>query len=56
MLQLVFAIGLGWLPSSGRAPEGSGLALRLQHLAMPAAVLAFVHGAAWSRYLRDLAD
>ena len=26
MLQLVFAIGLGWLPSSGRAPEGSGLA------------------------------
>ena len=26
--------------------------MRLQHLAMPAAVLAFVHGAAWSRYLR----
>ncbi len=52
MLQLVFAIGLGWLPSSGRAPEGSGLGLRLQHLVMPAAVLAFVHGAAWSRYLR----
>ena len=52
MLQLVFAIGLGWLPSSGRAPEGSSLGLRLQHLVMPAAVLAFVHGAAWSRYLR----
>jgi peptide/nickel transport system permease protein len=52
MLQLVFAIGLGWLPSSGRGPDDSGLLLRLQHLAMPAAVLALVHGAAWSRYLR----
>jgi len=51
MLQLVFAIGLGWLPSSGRGPDGDVVA-RLQHLAMPAAVLAFVHGAAWSRYLR----
>jgi peptide/nickel transport system permease protein len=51
MLQLVFAIGLGWLPSSGRGPDGDLLA-RLQHLAMPAAVLAFAHGAAWSRYLR----
>jgi peptide/nickel transport system permease protein len=51
MLQLIFAIGLGWLPSSGRGPDGDLLA-RLQHLAMPAAVLAFVHGAAWSRYLR----
>jgi peptide/nickel transport system permease protein len=50
MLQLVFAIGLGWLPSSGRG-EGD-LLVRLQHLAMPAAVLAVVHGAAWSRYLR----
>ena len=39
MLQLVFAIGLGWLPSSGRAPEGSGLA-RMQYLVLPAAVLA----------------
>ncbi len=51
MLQLVFAIGLGWLPSSGRGPDGD-LVARLQHLAMPAAVLAFVHGAAWTRYLR----
>ena len=50
MLQLVFAIGLGWLPSSGRG-EGD-LLVRLQHLALPAAVLAVVHGAAWSRYLR----
>jgi peptide/nickel transport system permease protein len=51
MLQLVFAIGLGWLPSSGRGPDGDVLA-RLQHLVMPASVLAFVHAAAWSRYLR----
>jgi peptide/nickel transport system permease protein len=50
MLQIVFAIGLGWLPSSGRGPDGD-LVARLQHLAMPAAVLALVHGAAWSRYL-----
>lgn len=51
MLQLVFAIGLGWLPSSGRGPDGE-LLVRLQHLVMPASVLAFVHAAAWSRYLR----
>jgi peptide/nickel transport system permease protein len=51
MLQLTFAIGLGWLPSSGRAADGEGLS-RLQFLVMPAAVLAFAHAAAWSRYLR----
>ena len=51
MLQLTFAIGLGWLPSSGRGADSEGLG-RLQYLAMPAAVLAFAHAAAWSRYLR----
>jgi peptide/nickel transport system permease protein len=51
LLQLVFAIGLGWLPSSGRGPDGE-LAERLRHLVLPASVLAFVHAAAWSRYLR----
>ena len=51
MLQLTFAIGLGWLPSAGRATDG-GLGARLSFLAMPAAVLAFVHAAAWMRYLR----
>lgn len=51
LLQLVFAIGLGWLPSSGRGPDGD-VVERLRHLLLPAAVLAFVHGAAWSRYLR----
>ena len=51
MLQLTFAIALGWLPSSGRGADDAGFA-RLQYLAMPAAVLAFGHAAAWSRYLR----
>ncbi len=51
LLQLVFAISLGWLPSSGRGPDGD-VAERLRHLVLPASVLAFVHAAAWSRYLR----
>ncbi len=51
MLQLTFTIALGWLPSSGRGADSTGIA-RLQYLIMPAAVLAFAHAAAWSRYLR----
>lgn len=51
MLQLLFAIGLGWLPSSGRAADGP-LLTRLSFLVLPASVLAFVHAAAWMRYLR----
>jgi peptide/nickel transport system permease protein len=53
VLQLVFALGLGWLPSSGRTtPGGGGVADRVAHLALPAVMLAAVHAAAWSRYLR----
>jgi peptide/nickel transport system permease protein len=63
ILQIVFAVGLGWLPSSGRTtpgwssgPGGSGwpgaLLDHAQHLVMPATVLAVVQAAAWSRYLR----
>ena len=53
VLQLVFAIALGWLPSSGRQSFGAtGLGDRLAHLALPAVVLALVQGAAWTRYLR----
>jgi peptide/nickel transport system permease protein len=61
LLQIVFAIGLGWLPSSGRttpgwpgAVDGFGGTLidHLQHLLLPATVLAVVQAAAWSRYLR----
>lgn len=53
VLQLVFALGLGWLPSSGRTSPGDGTALdRVSHLVLPATMLAAVHAAAWSRYLR----
>jgi peptide/nickel transport system permease protein len=53
LLQLFFAIKLGWLPSSGRQSFGAtGLGDRLAHLVLPALVLAAVQGAAWTRYLR----
>ena len=53
VLQLVFAHALGWFPSSGRASFGAtGWSDRLAHLVLPATVLAAVHAAAWSRYLR----
>jgi peptide/nickel transport system permease protein len=54
LLQLVFAVWLGWLPSSGRTSLlSSGIADRLAHLALPATVLAVLHAAAWTRYLRS---
>jgi peptide/nickel transport system permease protein len=53
ILQLTIATGLGWLPSSGRSSVfDSGVLDRLRHLVLPAIVLAAVHAAAWSRYLR----
>jgi peptide/nickel transport system permease protein len=53
VLQLVFATWLGWLPSSGRTTPGDGrVADRIAHVVLPAAMLGFVHAAAWSRYLR----
>ena len=53
LLQLLFAIELGWLPSSGRQSFGvTALGDRLAHLLLPALVLAAVQGAAWTRYLR----
>jgi peptide/nickel transport system permease protein len=53
LLQLLFAIMLGWLPSSGRQSFGeTGVGDRLVHLVLPALVLALVQGAAWTRYLR----
>jgi peptide/nickel transport system permease protein len=53
VLQLVFAIALGWLPSSGRASFGADrLGDRAAHLVLPAIVLAIAQATAWSRYLR----
>jgi len=54
MLQLGFGLHLRWLPMSGRQSFGGGDALdHLLHLIMPACVLAVVHVAVWSRYLRS---
>ena len=54
VLQLVFAVALGWLPSSGRASLfGGGMLDALRHLVLPASMLAAVHAAAWSRFLRS---
>src|SRR5262249_37448815 len=53
LLQIVFALALGWLPSSGRTTPGiGGVGDHLQHLVMPATVLTFVQAASWARYLR----
>ncbi len=53
VLQLVFAVALGWLPSGGRTTVGGGtIGDQLRHLVLPASVLAVTLGAAWSRYLR----
>ena len=53
ILQIVFAVGLGWLPSAGRSTfGGGGLTDRVQHLVLPVAVLSSVLAAGWSRYLR----
>jgi peptide/nickel transport system permease protein len=54
VLQLSIAIGLGWLPSSGRSSVfDNGFVDRIRHLVLPAVVLAAVHAAGWSRYLRS---
>lgn len=54
ILQLVFAVWLGWLPSSGRvsilSPSGID---RIRHIVLPATVLATLHAAVWTRYLRS---
>ncbi len=53
LLQIVFAIRLGWLPSSGRTTPGGGdFADHKRHLLLPATVLAVLQAASWVRYLR----
>jgi peptide/nickel transport system permease protein len=55
MLQLLFSVKLGWLPSSGMETIGAAFNLvdRLRYLAMPALVLALLSIAGWSRYMRS---
>lgn len=54
ILQLVFAVRLGWLPVAGTGTVGaSSLADHLRHLILPALVLAFRNIAGWSRYFRS---
>ncbi|WP_219213987.1 ABC transporter permease [Variovorax boronicumulans] len=49
----LFSVKLGWLPAGGRETPGDGsLTDVLSHLLMPALVLAMVHVAIWSRYMR----
>ncbi len=53
VLQLVFSVWLGWLPSGGLRTIGVEAASdRLAHIVMPATVLALATTASWSRYIR----
>jgi len=53
ILQLVFAVRLGWLPVAGTQTVGdTSFGDRLLHLVLPAVVLSFRYIAGWSRYLR----
>lgn len=60
LLILLFSVGfhawgLPWLPSSGATSPlgGGGLLDRVEHLAMPATVLAFFYLSNWSRFVRS---
>jgi peptide/nickel transport system permease protein len=54
MLQLLFAVQLGWLPSSGMySANGGDLPDLLKHLALPAFTIAIGSIAGWSRYIRS---
>ena len=53
MLQILFAVKLGWLPSAGKQdPQGGGFLDLLQHLILPAFTIAIGSIAGWSRYVR----
>jgi peptide/nickel transport system permease protein len=54
MLQLLFAVYLGWLPSAGmHSPQGGGVGDLLRHLLLPAFTIAIGSIAGWSRYVRS---
>src|SRR5215211_1390445 len=54
MLQMLFAVKLGWLPSAGKsdAVNGGGFVDTVQHMLMPAFTIAIGSIAGWSRYVR----
>jgi peptide/nickel transport system permease protein len=50
----VFTLQLGWLPAGNMYTIGDGSVLNyLHHLILPSVVLALVHIAIWSRYMRS---
>jgi peptide/nickel transport system permease protein len=54
MLQILFAVKLGWLPSANmHSPTGSGAIDLIRHMILPAITLAIGGVGSWSRYLRS---
>ena len=54
ILQLIFCVKLGWLPTSGRVTVGDASIIdQIEHLILPATVLSFLYIAGWSRYMRS---
>jgi peptide/nickel transport system permease protein len=54
MLQLLFAVKLGWLPSANMTSSaGGGIVDRIEHLILPAITIAIGSVASWSRYVRS---
>jgi peptide/nickel transport system permease protein len=54
ILQLLFSVKLGWLPTSGRETVGAATVVdQIKHLIMPGLVLSLLYIAGWSRYMRS---
>ena len=54
ILQLIFSVRLGWLPTSGRETVGDASFLdQVKHLILPGIVLSLLYIAGWSRYMRS---
>ena len=53
MLQILFAVKLGWLPSAGmHSPTDNSIGDLIEHMILPAVTLAIGSVGSWSRYLR----
>ncbi|HEY7036387.1 MAG TPA: ABC transporter permease [Thermomicrobiales bacterium] len=54
MLQILFSVKLGWLPSAGmHGAQGTGALDMARHLFLPAFTIAIGSIASWSRYVRS---